>query len=84
MAKIRYWIEKFLEKSQSQVASEAGYNQMIRQVLRMVWYLVAFGYYSDATELQKLNLALITIMDGTNDIPYPHNHLKRLQSKQKT
>ncbi|XP_075250138.1 inositol 1,4,5-trisphosphate-gated calcium channel ITPR2-like isoform X3 [Convolutriloba macropyga] len=78
VARIRSWIEKFLDKCQCQVASDIGYNQMVRQVLRMVWYLVAFGYYSEQKVIQKLILALISIMDGSGDLPYPESHLKRL------
>ena len=44
----------------------------------MVWYLVAFGYYSEQKVIQKLILALISIMDGSGDLPYPESHLKRL------
>ena len=42
-------------------------------------YLVTFGFYTDYETLNALLQPLMSLLDGTNDLPYP-----MLNSKRKT
>ncbi len=40
------------------------------QVLRLLAYLVKFGYYEDLSAFEKLLPAIIYMLDGSNDLPF--------------
>ena len=41
------------------------------QVLRLVHYLVKYGYYGHIEDIKKLLVPLLSLLDGRNDKPYP-------------
>ena len=40
------------------------------QVLRLLHYLVSYGYYSDAKDIKALLVPLLSLLDGKNDKPF--------------
>ncbi|OWF37431.1 Inositol 1,4,5-trisphosphate receptor type 3 [Mizuhopecten yessoensis] len=65
------WISKFLGKNSDMTASEIGNNMLVKQVLRLVHYLVSFGFYYKIEDIKKLLEPLMSLLDGRNDKPYP-------------
>ena len=41
------------------------------QVLELVHYLVTYGFYTERDKLNALLEPLMSLLDGTNDLPYP-------------
>ena len=41
------------------------------QVLRLVHYLVKFGYYGELEDIKSLLGPMLSLLDGRNDKPYP-------------
>ncbi|XP_033761182.1 inositol 1,4,5-trisphosphate receptor type 3-like isoform X6 [Pecten maximus] len=66
------WISKFLNKNSDMTASEIGNNMLVKQVLRLVHYLVSFGFYYKSEDIKKLMGPLMSLIDGRNDKPYPN------------
>ena len=44
----------------------------VLQVLRLVHYLVSFGFYYKVEDIKKLLEPLMSLLDGRNDKPYPN------------
>ena len=42
------------------------------QVLRLVHYLVKYGFYYKSTDIKMLLEPLMSLLDGRNDKPYPN------------
>ena len=42
----------------------------VLQVLRLLKYLVAFGYYSASSDIEELLTPLLGVLDGRNDMPF--------------
>jgi len=42
----------------------------VEQVLRLVHYLVKYGYYGNTDDIKQLMRPLLDLMDGRNDKPY--------------
>ena len=42
---------------------------MCAQVLRLLAFLIKFGYYEDFAEIQRILGPLIDMLDGHNDLP---------------
>ena len=40
------------------------------QVLRLLHYLVKFGYYGNIRDIQELQKPLINLLNGKNDMPF--------------
>ena len=40
------------------------------QVLKLLHFLVKFGYYGDTSDIQKLQEPLLSLLDGKNDLPF--------------
>ena len=53
--------------------SSYGIYTFPQQVLRLVHYLVRYGYYGEMEDLQKLLDPLLSLLDGRNDKPYPYS-----------
>ena len=53
-------------------ASEKGHNQLLTEVLRLLHYLVGYGYYANVDDIQRLLKPMLSVMDGRNDEPSPH------------
>lgn len=68
---MRDWITNFLDQHKDMTASRIGENALIAQVLRLLHYLVRFGYYDRMADIKKLLTPLLSLMDGRNDKPYP-------------
>lgn len=49
---------------------------MFSQVLRLLQYLVKFGYYMDVEDVRKLLPPLLSLLDGQHDLPFPKDKLK--------
>lgn len=47
------------------------------QVLRLVHYLVSFGFYYKSSDIKKLLGPLMELLDGRNDKPYPNITTKK-------
>lgn len=41
------------------------------QVLRLLQHLVKFGYYMDMEDVKQLLTPLLSLLDGTHDVPFP-------------
>lgn len=68
---MREWIARYLNTHKDMTASLIGENQLIGQVLRVLHFLVRFGYYQSLADLKKLIPPLLSLTDGRNDQPYP-------------
>ena len=40
-------------------------------MLRLLQYLVKYGYYGNSRDIQELQKPLLTLLDGKNDMPFP-------------
>lgn len=69
---ISQWISSFLAKNGDMTASLIGNNMLVRQVLRLVHYLVLFGFYDKSEDIKLLLEPLMSLLDGRNDKPYPN------------
>ncbi|ESO83880.1 hypothetical protein LOTGIDRAFT_236387 [Lottia gigantea] len=69
---IRDWITKFLASNGDMTASEIGNNMFVKQVLRLVYYLVVYGFYYQTEDIRELLAPLMSLLDGRNDKPYPN------------
>uniref|UniRef100_A0A1I8IDC1 Inositol 1,4,5-trisphosphate receptor n=1 Tax=Macrostomum lignano TaxID=282301 RepID=A0A1I8IDC1_9PLAT len=72
---IRDWIAEFLDQNRMMVASQVANNILIEQVLKLLHYLVKFGYYGEVHDLARLLPALRNLLDGQNDIPFPPDRM---------
>ncbi|KAL4219957.1 hypothetical protein ACF0H5_020368 [Mactra antiquata] len=70
--KISQWISDFLGRNGDMTASLIGNNMLVKQVLRLVHYLVLFGFYDKSEDIKKLLEPLMSLLDGRNDKPYPN------------
>lgn len=52
--------------------SEVGHNMLVEQVLRLVHYLAKHGFYGDMEDIKQLLDPLLSLLDGTNDLPHPN------------
>lgn len=66
------WISMFLKTNGDMTASNIGNNMLVEQVLRLVEYLVSFGFYYKPEDIKKLLEPLMSLIDGRNDKPYPN------------
>ena len=46
------------------------------QVLRLLQYLVKFGYYMDLEDVRNLLPPLLSLLDGRHDVPFPKDKSK--------
>jgi len=53
---------------------------VVEQVLRLVHYLVKYGYYGNTEDIKHLLGPLLDLLDGTNDKPYPRHAEKKHDS----
>ncbi|CAH1798283.1 unnamed protein product [Owenia fusiformis] len=70
---LRDWITSFLDDNKYMTASDIGHNMLIEQVLRLLHYLVRFGYYGNARDVKELQKPLLNLLEGKNDIPFPQD-----------
>ncbi|KAL5005127.1 hypothetical protein ScPMuIL_018583 [Solemya velum] len=77
------WISQFLASNGDMTASESGNNMLVQQVLRLVHYLVSFGFYYKSSDIKKLMEPLMELLDGRNDKPYPNITTKRDKQAEK-
>lgn len=66
---IRDWIAEFIMAHHLMISADVGHNQLITEVLRLLHYLIKFGYYEDFNEVEKLLPALLNLVDGRRDLP---------------
>ncbi|XP_076454279.1 inositol 1,4,5-trisphosphate-gated calcium channel ITPR3-like isoform X3 [Babylonia areolata] len=69
---LRDWITIFLGTNGDMTASQIGNNMLVQQVLRLVHYLVKYGFYYKSTDIKLLLEPLMSLLDGRNDKPYPN------------
>ncbi|XP_074663089.1 inositol 1,4,5-trisphosphate-gated calcium channel ITPR3-like [Tubulanus polymorphus] len=67
---LRDWITEFLDENKGMTASTIGHNMLIEQVLRLLYYLVQFGYYGDVDDVKCLLNPLLNLLDGRHDVPF--------------
>lgn len=68
---LRDWIGAFLDENTYMIASKIEHNMLIEQVLRLLNFLVKFGYYGDVDDVRNLLDKLIGLIDGSRDLPFP-------------
>lgn len=68
---VRDWMAEFLEENTEICASDVGKNVLVCEVLRLLHFMVRFGYYSNATEIRILLKPLLRLIDGRTDRPFP-------------
>ncbi|GFO23772.1 inositol 1,4,5-trisphosphate receptor type 3-like isoform x9 [Plakobranchus ocellatus] len=73
---LRDWLAEFLAQNCIMIASMAGRNMLIVQVLRLLQYLVKFGYFMDLEDVRMLLPPLLSLLDGRHDVPFPKDKLK--------
>ena len=61
-----------LTKFSSAVVETISVLYFLIQVLRLVHYLVKFGYFGDLVDIKILLGPLLSLLDGRNDKPYPN------------
>ncbi len=61
---------EFLGQWKGMIASQTGHNILVEQVLRLLHYLVKFGYYGNARDIQELQEPLLNLLDGKLDLPF--------------
>ncbi len=67
---VRDWIAEFMNGNRFMVAADIAHNQLIAAVLRLLHYLIKFGYYEDFADIEKLVPPLIDMLDGRHDLPF--------------
>ncbi len=67
---LRDWIMEFLGQWKGMIASQRGHNILVEQVLILLHYLVMFGYYGNARDIQELQEPLLNLLDGKLDLPF--------------
>uniref|UniRef100_A0A914V4Y0 Uncharacterized protein n=1 Tax=Plectus sambesii TaxID=2011161 RepID=A0A914V4Y0_9BILA len=70
VGQLKTWLSDFLTQNESMIATEVARNYMIKQVLKLIYSLVDFGYYGDTDDIQKLLHPMCCLMDGRNDKPF--------------
>lgn len=55
---------------QPRQAFHKGHNQLTTEVLRLLHYLVSYGYYSNMTDIKGLLRPMLSVMDGRDDFPF--------------
>ncbi|XP_055890997.1 inositol 1,4,5-trisphosphate receptor-like isoform X3 [Biomphalaria glabrata] len=73
---LRDWLAEFLSKNCTMTLNMVGRNLLIKQVLRLLQYLVKFGYYMDVEDIRKLLPPLLSLLDGRHDVPFPKDKEK--------
>ncbi|XP_062618413.1 inositol 1,4,5-trisphosphate receptor type 1-like [Saccostrea cucullata] len=68
---LRDWMAEFLAVNCQMTASAIGHNLLIEQVLHLLQHLVKFGYYMDMEDVKQLLTPLLSLLDGTHDVPFP-------------
>lgn len=53
----------------------------VEQVLRLLHYLVMYGYYGNTDDIKQLLTPLLDLLDGRNDKPYPRAGAKKAECK---
>ncbi|KAK3095936.1 hypothetical protein FSP39_021047 [Pinctada imbricata] len=66
------WMSEYLGRNSDMTASEIGSNMLIKQVLRLLQYLVSFGFYNKSIHFKLLLGPLMNLVDGRHDNPYPN------------
>ncbi|KAI0220817.1 Inositol 1,4,5-trisphosphate receptor type 3 [Lamellibrachia satsuma] len=61
------WLSGFLDANKEMVASLIGHNMLVEQVLRLVHYLVRYGYYGNNEVMKELLGPLLSLLDSRND-----------------
>lgn len=69
--KLRTWMTDFFSHHEYLVASLRGRNILTREVLRLVRYLVMYGFVGSKEELQQIIPPIIGIVNGYTDVPFP-------------
>ncbi|XP_065833160.1 inositol 1,4,5-trisphosphate-gated calcium channel ITPR1-like isoform X3 [Oscarella lobularis] len=67
---LRNWIRIFFNENKPRQAFHKGHNQLTTEVLRLLHYLVSYGYYSNMTDIKGLLRPMLTVMDGRDDFPF--------------
>ncbi|XP_059139568.1 inositol 1,4,5-trisphosphate receptor type 1-like isoform X3 [Physella acuta] len=70
---LRDWLAEFLSQNCIMTSSMVGRNLLVKQVLRLLQYLVKFGYYMDVGDVHKLLPPLLSLLDGRQDVPFPRD-----------
>ncbi|KAK3607291.1 hypothetical protein CHS0354_002916 [Potamilus streckersoni] len=65
---LRDWSFEFLEHNCSIVASNIGKNMLTKQVLKLLHYLVSFGFYSKSSDIEKLVEPLMRLLDSRDNV----------------
>nr|KAG5691426.1 hypothetical protein BaRGS_016342 [Batillaria attramentaria] len=68
---LQKWITDFLAENGDMTASKIGNNMLVKQVLRLVYYLVKYSFYKSA-DIKMLLKPLMSLLDGRNDKPSPN------------
>uniref|UniRef100_A0A1I8FLE0 RYDR_ITPR domain-containing protein n=1 Tax=Macrostomum lignano TaxID=282301 RepID=A0A1I8FLE0_9PLAT len=56
-------------KESQMVDSDVRLNTLLTEVLKMLHYLVKFGYFSSSLDVHRLLRPLLSMLDGRNDLP---------------
>ncbi|CAL1526674.1 unnamed protein product [Lymnaea stagnalis] len=68
---LRDWLAEFLSQNCIMTSNMVGRNLLVKQVLRLLQFLVKFGYYMDVEDVRKLLPPLLSLLDGRHDVPFP-------------
>lgn len=69
LSAIKKFVENYLHETQGvQNIFEVGKNMMTLEILKIIKFMLAHGFYTTLRELKEVARPMINLLDGSNDI----------------
>jgi hypothetical protein len=68
LSAIAKWVTSFLSTQRRQIALSRSSNELLLSVLKLLKYLVQFGYFKKEGAIVDLFLCLVEVLDGKSDV----------------
>ena len=69
LSAIKKFVENYLQETQGvQNIFEVGKNMMTLEILKIIKFMLAHGFYTTLRELKDVARPMINLLDGSNDI----------------
>lgn len=79
---LHVWLREFFQHNNYLTANQIGRNQLIEKVLKLVTYLMMYGYISSDNDINELMIPVLNIVSGFSDKPFePDNRFCNFLSR---
>lgn len=69
LSAIKKFVENYLHQTEGvQNIFEVGKNMMTLEILKIIKFMLAHGFYTTLRELKEVARPMINLLDGSNDI----------------